>query len=169
MSERISERKYVEEEISLTRNDKLGKGFVAKVNLDKKDIEFLRALTYSTFRGLYRLYENEFYIHKKAEGSWKHPNRSTYRLLTVENGEVKVLAEIQFDGGMQISGEYVEMLKDIYYNTEGNNKVVESLKTLAFKIAEEKGLLEKTVEEKIAERIAQIEKEFNVKIDWRLI
>ncbi len=115
---------------TLTRNPKLGRGWVAKVNPETGNIEFLKASEWYNWGGTYVLEPGDLVLEMMNRSSWK--NRiNTYTLYKFsKDGKPVEIAWIRFEGRSPSFSD--ETLEEIYVTTpsvEGKNRAVQALLT----------------------------------------
>ena len=131
----------MEVELELVRNSKAAriKPWVAKIILERGDIEFLRPIEEVRAKngilvsGTFEFENDNFYIIASDNSSHKNPEQ-IYSLVLCENDKIKEIASIVFTRGKSFGGEsdeVVQKLKEIYKRQENGRKVINSLIKLA--------------------------------------
>ncbi len=115
---------------TLSGNPKLGRGWVAKVNPETGNIEFLKATEWYNWGGSYLIEPGDLILEKMDDNSWRH-RRSIYTLYKfTKEGKPIEIASISFlDRSPSFSNDTLE---EIYVTTppvEGKNRAVQALLT----------------------------------------
>ncbi len=165
----------VELYVSLVTNAKAArmKGWVAKVDIEKGDIEFLRPIEEERAKngmlvgGTYDFEEGNFYIIASDDSSHRNPVQM-YQLVICENYELHEIANITFTRGKSFSGEsdeVVQQLKEIYKRQTNGRKVISSLIKLAQWYAQKYNIKPIDKKQLILNEIQQIAEKYGVSID----
>ena len=158
-----------EKEIRLVRNHKAmrTKPWVARVDLEKSELEFLKATEYvGTYIRVYEFENNNFYIICSDNSSHKNKH-VTYTLYFAKDNELKEIASIEFTNFPRfyaIDDEVKQILKRAY-NSANSNKTVTALIEVAKYYATKHNIIKVSVEEQIRQEIEMICKKYNIKVE----
>ncbi|RLI20477.1 hypothetical protein DRO54_06225 [Candidatus Bathyarchaeota archaeon] len=158
-----------EKEVCLVRNPKAlrTKPWVARVDLEREDIEFLKPVEYkSTYTRIYEFDNGEFYIVCSDESSHKNKHVE-YTLYMGANNELVKIASVtftRFPAFHAIDEEAKSILKKAY-NSANNNKTVTALVETAKWYAAKFNINGKSIEDQIRLELAMMCKKYRVTID----
>ena len=157
-----------EEKIELVKNPKAmrTKPWVARVNLDSSEIEFLKPVEYkSEYTRVYEFENSNFYIVCSDYSSHKN-KRVYYTLYLAADNKLLEIASIAFTAYPSFSAiddEAKTVLKKAY-NSADNNKTTTALIEVAKWYAAKFNINAKDVEDQVRQELAMICKKYNVTI-----
>lgn len=157
-------------EFKLIRNPKVyrNKPFVARIDLEKGDLEFLRATIPVYEKGVlvggeYELEPGNYYIVRIDESSHRK-SRSLYELYYVGRNGIEKIAWIMFEGKTPLFSD--DEIKEIYAMAKGNGRrVINTLIEYARKHSmKHKISVEDIIRSEVQQFISTLEKKYGVKI-----
>ena len=158
-----------EKEISLVRNPKAicNKPWVARINLDTNELEFLKATEYKdTYTRKYEFENGEFYIVVSDRSS--HKNKLVnYTLYMGAKDDLVEIARISFTRFPKFSGvdEEVKSILKKAYISASDKKTVTALIEVAKWYAAKFSINGKSVEDQIRQELAMMCRKYRVTID----
>jgi len=164
-----------EKEIQLIRNSKAAKikGWIALVNFDKDDIEFLKPIDTQCSKagtlvsGTYRFVNGNLYVIARDLSSHKN-SRQSYGLYLADN-ELKMVAEIYFSEGREFNAcddDIRQQLRETYSKQGDGRKVINTLIRVAKYYAQREGIMEMSKDKLILEEVRAVARKYNVSLDY---